>query len=1068
LFKRDRHDVPDGYGVRDDLVGPPDGAGSDVVARVDSPDAVEERDSEGFLISRRGALIGGSLGVGALMVGGAGGLTFDVPSAAAALPTTTAPEQLRLEWGGDPTTGVTVSWSAPGTVPMPAPMLAFSTSPITADNPGELVFLPDPVPLDLTHPRTGPCVTSFTDGQTAQTTYHYHVPLTGLEPDTTYYYEATDGAGSAASASFQTAPAGRASFRFTAFGDQGTATPMAPYTTAGVASPGDGNGPPLFHLMVADLAYADGSNPPSVWREWGLQVASATKSFPWMPIIGNHEVEPGATSISGALETTGTSGSYYNGPYGSGSFFSRFLLPDNGVTNWDGNSLQGSFHSFQVGTVLFIGLAGNDVIWQTSDFSRPKPAQYTGDLAADPSNMQLVPSGTTPNLQTQWLERTLHAARTEGSGVEMIVVQMHFPAASVDTGNSCDMGARTAWGPLFDRYEVDLVLAGHNHNYCRSLPVRGYDPPSGVTTAAFTNPFGTYASGVTIDTRRPTVTQTEPVSFNGEQAWDTSLGTVHLVVGGGGAASTIGETIDAKTGMVQAHPFAGPANNGQALEDAPWLGFYDTADAYGYAVFDVDPGDGPGQTSITFQWFSVSSSVTAPTTPLEKFVFARMAGEMTAGTPSIDGTVNVGHTVTAEPGQWSRSPAALSYQWLLAGSPISGATSDTYTISSADFGQELQVQVTGTLEGYTTTSATSAGAIVGGGTLTPAVVTVSGTVAVGGTVTADATPWAQDATLTYQWLLNGTPISGATGTSYSPVASDAGQVLEVQVTGTAAGYQTASVTSVPQTVAAGVGSSATALAVPKLSATPAVGVTVRADLAQTTPTSGLTYQWLLDGSVIKGATAASYTPVPADADKQLQVKLVAAGLSVISKAMTVKAAAFHAASRPGFRGTLQVGKTLTAVTGRWSPNPTFEYQWLLDGQPIRGATDSTLVVASGYAEKSVSLRVTAKRTGYVTRETSSDAVAIRKGSLKVSAPRITGRAWAGETLHVLRGDWEPTPEFSYRWLVGGRPVKERGSGIAYKVRPQDGGKRVAVEVTGRAPGYETVVKTSAATFPVRA
>ena len=47
--------------------------------------------------------------------------------------------------------------------------------------------------------------------------------------------------------------------------------------------------------------------------------------------------------------------------------------------------------------------------------------------------------------------------------------------------------------------------------------------------------------------------------------------------------------------------------------------------------------------------------------------------------------------------------------------------------------------------------------------------------------------------------------------------------------------------------------------------------------------------------------------------------------------------------------------------------------------------------------------------------------------------------------------------------------QERGAtGIAYKIRPQDRGKRITVEVTGRAPGYETTVKTSAATASVRA
>src|SRR6202000_2354108 len=87
-------------------------------------------------------------------------MAVNVDAADAALPTTTAPEALRLTWGADPTSEMTVSWGAPGTAAIPAPTLVSSKQPITAANPGVPVFLPDAAPLDLTKgPRSAPCVT---------------------------------------------------------------------------------------------------------------------------------------------------------------------------------------------------------------------------------------------------------------------------------------------------------------------------------------------------------------------------------------------------------------------------------------------------------------------------------------------------------------------------------------------------------------------------------------------------------------------------------------------------------------------------------------------------------------------------------------------------------------------------------------------------------------------------------------------------------------------------------------------------------------------------------------------
>ena len=369
---------------------------------------------------------------------------------------------------------VTVSWSAPGTVPQPAPTLAVSTEPITAGNPGWLIKLPDPKPLDVTQRYEEAASVSFTDGLNGQTTYFYHVQLTHLQPGTRYYYQVSDGAAapSTAGATFETAPHGRAKFRFSSYGD--LATPSWDLNTSGniwhescdnswfavtaIENPGDGKGAPLFHLLNGDLCYAnlDVNNAPGVWRDFGNNVARSSAHRPWMPALGNHECEFGVDTMSGhpgraagGVAAQGAAGNYWNGPYGFGHYLSRFLLPDNGVTNWDGNRLRGNFYAFQVGTVKFISLDADDIIYQdgaanyvistantapettTTGAEIPNGTTtytrfYTGGLKPDAKDDSLVPdfAGGKPNLQTVWLEGTLAQARRDPS-VDMIVVFMH-------------------------------------------------------------------------------------------------------------------------------------------------------------------------------------------------------------------------------------------------------------------------------------------------------------------------------------------------------------------------------------------------------------------------------------------------------------------------------------------------------------------------------------------------------------------------------------------------------------------------------------------------------------------
>jgi hypothetical protein len=628
--------------------------------------------SNGNRVSRR-IVLKGAMGIGAALgVGGLLDVSIQQRASAAPdpgtttvpLPTTTDPEQLHLTWGSDPTRQVTVSWAAPGTVAQPAPSLSFSDRPISATNPGHIITLPEPEPLSLKEVRRGPQAVSFADGLSGETTYHYHVPLDGLRPGTTYYYTVTDGAQSPSTAGgyFTTAPEGRAKFRFSSYGDIGTPTAASPYNVTGYSwnseasndtctfevaatiSPSDGGPLPLFHLINGDLCYADNdpANTPSVWRDFSANISRSAAFRPWMPTLGNHEQELGADAQDGSPSST----EYWNGAYGNGNYQARFHLPHNGVTNYDGNHLRGQFYSFQVGTVLFVALDADDVTLQdvqTSTSSQVTYAsgvtvpagvvhsghEYTGDLEFTEQDFSIVPAGPQPNKQTLWLEQTLREARRDPS-VDIIVAWMHqTPMSTSIYGNGTDMGIRATWGPLFDKYEVDLVLCGHEHDYERSYPVRGFDADSGTVTTAFTSSLdGTeYAVGDTVNTRRPSVATSTPGAVDGIPAYDTTEGTVYLILGGGGAAATNTYGEDTSTGLPQANVWV-TLDGRDAVEDAPWSAARDTTDAHGYAYFDVDPGQRPGDTTITFQWFQVPTvpsggSITLPTTPYEKLVFGR-------------------------------------------------------------------------------------------------------------------------------------------------------------------------------------------------------------------------------------------------------------------------------------------------------------------------------------------------------------------------------------------------------------------------------------------------------------
>ena len=167
------------------------------------------------------------------------------------------------------------------------------------------------------------------------------------------------------------------------------------------------------------------------------------------------------------------------------------------------------------------------------------------------------------------------------------------------------------------------------------------------------------------------------------------------------------------------------------------------------------------------------------------------------GLPSISGTPQVGETLTADTSPIDDADgltgATFEYQWTAGGSEINGATGSTYTLTSSEQGQTIQVRVTFTDDADNaetlTSAATGAVAAAAAQANSPAtgLPSISGTPQVGETLTADTSPIDDEDGLTnasysYQWIAGGSDIDGATGSSHTLTASEQGQTIQVRVT----------------------------------------------------------------------------------------------------------------------------------------------------------------------------------------------------------------------------------------------------------------------------------------------
>ena len=185
------------------------------------------------------------------------------------------------------------------------------------------------------------------------------------------------------------------------------------------------------------------------------------------------------------------------------------------------------------------------------------------------------------------------------------------------------------------------------------------------------------------------------------------------------------------------------------------------------------------------------------------------ANSPATGWPGITGTVLAGETLTATTDRIEDEDgltnAVFAYRWVRQDpatsteADIEGATSSTYTVTDADEGKAIKVRVTftddaGNAESLTSDARLSAppliipdAEVIASNTTATGEPTITGTIRVGETLTADTTDLSDsdglnNATFTYQWLADDADITDATGSTYALVAADEGKTIKVRVT----------------------------------------------------------------------------------------------------------------------------------------------------------------------------------------------------------------------------------------------------------------------------------------------
>lgn len=462
-------------------------------------------------------------------------------------------------------------------------------------------------------------------------------------------------------------------------------------------------------------------------------------------------------------------------------------------------------------------------------------------------------------------------------------------------------------------------------------------------------------------------------------------------------------------------------------------------------------------TSYDVRLFAVTAAGNGTTAATSSPVIPAAMAINTA-VPIVSGTAAVGRVLSSTTGMWNANGSTItgySYQWQTSTdgssgwSDISGATSSTFTMTTAELGLYMRVVVGATNSLGTTTANSLATAVVASGlaaaptTLTTAagdsqlVLGWTAPTTLNGGVTSDYEIQYKDSTTsTWTTIRVGSAVTTFTLTGLTNAVSYDWKIGAVTAAGvgTVATW-TASLGSTPYTTPSN-------SAIPTLTGTPAIGRTLSADKG-TWSANGraatYTYQWQIssDGTSftnLSGATQATYTPSSsADAGKYLRVRVSATNTAGTVSADSVATTAVESglASAPtSLTSTASNGQLVlswvvpSALNGGIISDYTVEYKKSSDSAytTVQVGSSATSVTMTGLTNAvSYDWRVravTAAGAGVVATYSGDLASTPFTTPTYTSGVSISGDAVVGSTLTAARGTWSANGRvisYSYMW-----------------------------------------------------